>query len=100
MAMKKETTSQNAKSWLKKQMRTYRTPVVFLAFLTMLSTGLAIVFAYMVRYLINSASDGNAKLLWIFSAVLLGVLFLKIIIKTYTGWWMTAASSLALPMSS
>lgn len=41
----------------------------------------------MVRYVINSAADGKNTLLWIFSATLLGLLLLRILIKTIDGFF-------------
>lgn len=80
--MKKENVNETAKLWLKKEMLPYRTFILFLACLIAFSTIFSLVFAYMVRYLINSASNGNEKQLWIFACILLGVLLLKICLKT------------------
>ena len=84
--MKKEQTSEKAKTWLKKETRAYRGAILFLTILSVLSTVLSLAFAYMMRYLINSASAGNSFLLWIFSAVLLGLLLFRIGLKTWTGF--------------
>ena len=78
--------SEKAKKWLKTQTQPYRAFIVFLTILTVFATAFSVLFAYLVRYLINSASSGNAKLLLVFSSVLLLVLFLKIGLKTLTGF--------------
>lgn len=80
--MKKQVQTDNGKIWLKKEMRPYRGFVIFLTALTVLATGLSLAFAYLVRYLINSASAGNRQQLIIFSAIVLGVLFLRIALQT------------------
>lgn len=76
----------NGKAWLKKEMRPYRGFVAFLSSLMVVSTGLSLAFAYMVRYLINSASNGQAQKLWIFSGVLLGLLLFRILLQTINGF--------------
>ena len=85
--MKTEKTDKNGKEWLKRETRPYRASVLFLTFFTVLSTVLSLAFAYMVRYVINSASDGKNTLLWIFSATVLGLLLLRILIKTIDGFF-------------
>lgn len=80
--MIKQKSNENGKLWLKKQTRPYRASILFLTFLTAVSTLLSLAFAYMVRYVLNSATSGNNKLLWTFSAVLLLLLLLRIVIKT------------------
>lgn len=78
--------AENGKKWLKKEMRPYRGFIFFLTCLTVLSTGLSLAFAYMVQFLVNSASSKNVQLLWIFAAVLLGVLFVRIALQTLSGY--------------
>ena len=85
--MKTEKTNKIGKEWLKRETRPYRASVLFLTFFTVLSTVLSLAFAYMVRYVINSAADGKNTLLWIFSATLLGLLLLRILIKTIDGFF-------------
>ena len=80
--MKTEKKNQNGKIWLKSKMRPYRASIFLLTFLTVLATVISLAFAYLVRYLINSATKGENNLLWTFSAVLLGLLLLKILLKT------------------
>lgn len=84
--MSERKTNENGKAWLKKEMRPYRVFVLFLTLLSVISTALSLSFAYMVSYLINSATDGNTKKLWIFSAVLLGVLLLRIALQTVSAY--------------
>ena len=84
--MSKENVSQKGKLWLKKEMRPYRAFVLFLTLVAVVTTVLSLAFAYMVKYLINSATAKNAHALWIFSAVLLGVLLLRIALQTVSGY--------------
>ena len=78
--------SENAKRWLKKVTRPYRASILALTFLTVFSTVFSLGFAYMVQYLVNSASDKNLQGLWIFSCCLLGLLLIKIALKTIGGY--------------
>ncbi len=84
--MKSKSQSKIGKEWLKGATRPYFGVVCFLTALTITVTLLTLAFAYLVRYLINSASSGEEKLLWIFAGVLLGVLLLKIVLKTLEGY--------------
>ncbi len=79
-------TKAQGKIWLQRETRPYRNVVVFLTILSVLVTVFSLAFAYLVRYLINSASAGKERLLFIFAAVLLGVLLLKISLKTVEGY--------------
>lgn len=83
--MRNKVKSENGKKWIKKEMRPYRGFVLFLTCLTVVSTGLSVVFAYMVQFLVNSATDGNSQLLWIFSLTILGVLLVRIALQTFSG---------------
>ena len=76
----------NAKAWLRREIQPYRGYVSFLAMLSIIVTLFSLSFAYLVRFLINSASNGKEKELVIFSAIVLGVLLLKIILKTVNGY--------------
>ncbi len=85
--MREKTAVDNAgKAWLKRETRPYKVGILFLACLTFLTTVCALAFAYLVRYLVNSAASGEEKRLWIFAAVLLGTLLLKISFKTWSGY--------------
>ena len=79
--------NEKGKVWLKRETKPYGAHVIFLTALSVLTTVFTLAFAYLVRYLINSASAGDSKLLWIFSAVLLGSLLLKILLKTLNGYF-------------
>ena len=78
--------NEKGKEWLKKETKPYGKRVFLLAVLSILTTLATLAFAYLVRYLINSAAAGNSKLLWVFSAVLLGTLLLKILLKSLNGY--------------
>ncbi len=79
-------TNNQGKIWLKRETRPYSGRVLLLTGLSTLVTLFSLAFAYLVRYLINSASSGNATSLWIFCGVILAVLLLKIILKTLYGY--------------
>ncbi len=81
--MKKQIANEKAKIWLKKETRPYRARILFLAFLSVFASLFSVSFAYTVRYLIDSASKSAEKLLWIFSAVLLALLLMRIACKTF-----------------
>ena len=84
--MKKSTQMNSGKIWLKNEIRPYGAFIVFLTVLTVLSTVFSLAFAYMVRYLINSATNQQATRLWIFAGCLLGLLLFRIALKTWTGY--------------
>ena len=84
--MAKTKARENGKAWLQKEMRPYNGGIFFITVLTCFSTLFSLAFAYMTRYLINSASDGKKTLLVVFSAVLLGLLLLRIAIQTLSGY--------------
>ena len=73
---------QQGKVWLKRRTGKYRGSVVFLACVNAVATALSLAFAFLVRYLINGAANGQEKAIWIFAGVLLGVLFLRIFLNT------------------
>ncbi len=80
--MKKQKSFESGKIWLKKETRAYRVFVLFLTVLIAFSTFFSLAFAYMVRYLLNSASANNVNGLLIFACVLLGLLLIRILLKT------------------
>ncbi len=84
--MKDNEQSKAGKAWLQTVTQPYRGVVLFLTVLSIAVTVFTLAFAYLVRYLINSASAGEGKQLWIFAAILLAVLLLKIILKTLEGF--------------
>ena len=73
--------NEKGKIWLKKETQPYRASILFLTCLAVLTTAFSILFAYTVRYLINSASDKQTEKLWLFAGLLLGFLVLKILLK-------------------
>jgi len=84
--MARKLTSDKGKTWLKKEMRPYNGAILFIALITCLSTFFSLAFAYMVRYLINSATDGETTLLVVFSVVLLGLLLFRIALQTLSSY--------------
>lgn len=84
--MKKGKSVSFGKNWLKQEMRPYTSRIVLLTILTVVTTVFSLAFAYVVQFLINSATDKNSVLLWGFAAVILGLLLLKILCKTLTGY--------------
>ena len=75
------------KIWLQKETRPYRASIILLTTLTVLATLASLAFAYLVSYVINSADSGKEKQVWIFSAVLLGLVLLKILLKTFDSYY-------------
>lgn len=79
--MKDKKEVQNGKIWLKRELGAYRPYILFLSCLTVLSTLLSLSFAYLIGYLINSASAKDAKkLIWI-AVLLLGLLLGRIFVN-------------------
>ncbi len=76
-------TTNDGKAWLKREMRQYRGVILFLTFLSVLSNLSGIAFAYLTRYLINSAASGETEKLILFSALVLGLLLLRIFLQTW-----------------
>lgn len=74
------------KEWLKRKTRPYGKSILFLTFLTVFSTVFSLAFAYLVRFPINSARDKDYKALIIFSVVLLLVVILRVLLKTWNGY--------------
>ncbi len=72
----------NGKTWLKREMRQYRGMILFLTFLIIVVTLSTLAFAYMTKYLINSASAGDKRGLLFFSCIALGFLLLRILAQT------------------
>ena len=85
--MHKTVKNEKAKIWLKKETRPYRAPILFLSCLAVFTTVFSILFAYTVRYLINSASEKETNKLWIFALILIGFLLLKILLKTLRSYF-------------
>lgn len=85
--MSKKEQKNAGKILLEREMRPYRGVILFLTFLSIGTTLFSLAFAYLVRYLINSASSGNTKMLLTFALVLLGVLFGKILLKVFENYY-------------
>ena len=81
--MKQEKTTQQGKAWLKQELRPYRSSILFLAVISVLATLFSTAFAYLVKYLVNSATNKNLQNLLIFAGVLLGLMLCKIALQTY-----------------
>ncbi|MBQ5930193.1 MAG: hypothetical protein IIX02_05315, partial [Clostridia bacterium] len=75
------------KVWLQKETRPYRASIILLTCFTVLATLVSLTFAYLVSFVINSADAGKEKQLWIFSAALLGLVLLKILLKTFDSFY-------------
>ena len=84
--MKQEKTSEQGKAWLNREMRPYRASIVFLTILTVLSTLFSLAFAYVIRYLINSATAQNQNHLLFFAIVTVSLLLFKILFQTLHGF--------------
>lgn len=78
--------TKDGKAWLKREMRPYRGYIVFLTVFSVVTTLLSLAFAYIVRYLLNSATQGAEQLLWLFSALILGLLLLRIALQTVANY--------------
>lgn len=89
----KTVVNEKAKIFLKKETRPYRAAILFLACLAVSTTIFSILFAYTVRYLINSASDGETQKLWLFASLLLGFLLLKILFKVLRSYYAERCSA-------
>ena len=85
--MKNKKPINNGKLWLKKETSPYRGHIIFLTCLTVIATLVSLVFAYLVGYVINSAIDSQENKLWIFSAILLALVLLKISLKTFDSYY-------------
>ena len=79
--------NEKGKLWVSKETRPYRASILFLTCLSVFAMLFSILFAYTVRYFINSASNKESRMLWIFSAVLLSFLLLKILLNTLKGYF-------------
>lgn len=74
--------TEKGKAWLKREMRPYRPFILFLTALTVAGTLLSLAFAYLTRYLVNSASEKDGKRLILFAVILLSTLLLRILVQT------------------
>lgn len=69
---------EKGKKWLKSELRSYRHFILFLCVLTALSTLFSLAFAYIIRYLINSATLANKTAFLKIAVLLLALLFARI----------------------
>ena len=84
--MKKNITNENGKQWLKRETEPYRISIIGITLLAVFSTLFSVSFAYIVRYLINSASSGDVETLGIYVALILLFLLLRIALKTWESY--------------
>lgn len=82
--MSKQQKKNNAKGneWLKKSLKDYRSAVFLLTLCNVVAVLFSLAFAYLARYVINSATEKDKKGLIVFSAVVLSVLLFKIFLQT------------------
>ena len=85
--MRKEKAQQNGKLWLKKETRPYGKGIFGLTVLSVCSVLFSLLFAYIVRYLVNSADQKNKDAMLIFSVCLLGLVLLRVLFKTLDGFF-------------
>ncbi len=74
------------KEWLKRESAPFRASIVLLAIFALLTTALSVVFAYLVRFLINGATEGDQAKLILFSILLISLLLARIlftVLKNY-----------------
>ncbi|MBQ8428357.1 MAG: ABC transporter ATP-binding protein [Clostridia bacterium] len=74
---------QKGKEWLQLETRPFKGQVVFFSVFTFIIAALTIVFAYLVRYLLNAATAGNQQTLLTFAAILVGIVLVRIALQTW-----------------
>ncbi len=78
----------SGREWLKKEIKPYRIPVVVLSIATAFSTALSVAFAFLTKYLVNFAAEGDVSgitcLVWILVGSALGRVILQSFIRYYT----------------
>ena len=79
--MSEKQSVKKGKIWLKRELSSYRPFIVLLCSLTVLSTLFSLGFAYLIGYLINSATAGNGKNMLLFAVLLLILLLGRIIVN-------------------
>ena len=70
--------SKNGKLWLNKQIEPYRKSITLITFMTVLGTAFSVLFAYLVSYVVDSATNKDNDKLLIFSLVILALLLARI----------------------
>jgi len=74
------------KEWLKMELSPYYPSIGMVAVLNVIVTVLSLVFAYLVRYLINSAAQNDKELLFFFAIILLSIIVLRILFQTFSSY--------------
>ena len=83
----KEQETARGKAWLKREMRPYRLPVIFLAGLTVTAIVLSLAFSYLIRYVINGAASGEIKEMWLFSGICAAIAILKTLLQIVRSYY-------------
>ncbi|MBQ7373389.1 MAG: ABC transporter ATP-binding protein [Clostridia bacterium] len=76
-----------SKIWLDKNVGKYRPSIVFLTVLTVFATFCSVGFAYLSSYLINSATAKDSRGIIIFSCVVLGLLFGRVVLRALINYF-------------
>lgn len=79
-------TESKGKIWLKQKIGKYKPSIVLLAVLTVVSTVCSVGFAYLSRFLIDSATDKDSKRLLIFACVISGLLVTRIVLRAIVNY--------------
>lgn len=72
---------QSGKEWLGEQIKPYKRSVITLTAASVLATCLSVAFAFLTKFLVNSATDGDKKGIVTFIVVLLAVLIFRITLQ-------------------
>lgn len=72
---------QSGKEWLGEQIKPYEQSVITLTAASVLATCLSVAFAFLTKFLVNSATDGDKKGIVTFIVVLLAVLIFRITLQ-------------------
>lgn len=83
----KEQEAARGKAWLKREMRPYRLPVIFLAGLTVTAILLSLAFSYLIRYVINSAASGETKEMWLFSGICASIAIFRTLLQIVRSYY-------------
>ena len=83
----KEQEAARGKAWLKREMRPYRLPVIFLAGLTVTAILFSLAFSYLIRYVINGAANGEIKKMWLFSGICAALAVLRTLLQIVRSYY-------------
>ena len=72
---------QSGKEWLGEQIKPYKRSVITLTAASVLATCLSVAFAFLTKFLVNSATDGDKNGIVTFIVVLLAVLIFRITLQ-------------------